>query len=83
MSESLEELERQAAAINKQIAELKVAKGDDFVDSVIADLEKPCTYLEDDWGCTKQFIINPVLKYRKASKRSVELFGKILVGDLI
>lgn len=80
MSESLEELERQAAAINKQIAELKVAKGDDFVDSVIADLEKPCTYLEDDWGCTKQFIINPVLKYRKASKRSVELFGKILVG---
>lgn len=80
MSESLEELERQAAAINKKIAELKVAKGDDFVDSVIADLEKPGTYLEDDWGCTKLFIINPVLKYRKASKRSVEFFGKTLVG---
>jgi hypothetical protein len=82
MSESLEELERQAAVINKKIAELKVAKGDDFVDSVIADLEKPGTYLEDDWGCTKHFVINPVLKYRKASKRSVEFFGKSLYcGD--
>jgi hypothetical protein len=80
MSASLEELERQAAAINKQIAELKVAKGDEFVDSVIADLEKPGTYLEDDWGCTKHFVINPVLKYRKASKRSVEFFGKSLYG---
>ena len=80
MSESLEELERQAAAINKKIAELKVANGDEFVDSVIADLEKPGTYLENDWGCTKQFIINPVLKYRKASKHSVEFFGKSLYG---
>ena len=79
MSESLEELERQAAAINKKIAEIK-ATGDAAVDSVIADLQKPGTYLQDDWGCTKHFIINPVLKYRKASKRSVEFFGKSLSG---
>ena len=80
MSESVEELERQAAELHKRIAALKSEKGDEFVDSVIADLKKPGTYLEDDWGSTKLFIINPVLKYRKASKRSVEFFGKRLVG---
>jgi hypothetical protein len=80
MKESVEELERQAAELHKRIAALKSEKGDEFVDSVIADLEKPGTYLEDDWGCTKHFVINPVLKYRKASKRSVEFFGKRLVG---
>lgn len=80
MSESVEDLKRQAAELNKRIAAMESEKGDEFVDSVIADLEKPGTYLEDDWGSTKLFIINPVLKYRKASKRSVEFFGKRLVG---
>lgn len=80
MSESVEELKRQAAELNKRIAAMESEKGDDFVDSVIADLQKPGTYLEDEMGCTKHFIINPVLKYRKASKRSVEFFGKSLSG---
>lgn len=49
MAETVEELERQAAELHKRIAAMKSEKGDEFVDSVITDLEKPCTYLEDDW----------------------------------
>lgn len=80
MSESIEDLKRQAAVLHKRIAAMESEKGDEFVDSVIADLKKPGTYLEDDLGYTKHFIINPELKYRKASKRSVEFFGKSLGG---
>jgi len=71
MSESLEELQRQAAEINKKIAEIKV-KGDAVVDAFIDEIKQPGTYIK--WGNT--YIIKPSGGYRRANKKSVEFFGK-------
>ena len=71
MSESLEELQRQAAEINRKIAEIK-ATGDAVVDAFIEEIKQPGTYLK--WG--NSYIIKPSGGYRRANKKSVEFFGK-------
>lgn len=73
MSESLEELERQAAEINRKIAEIK-ATSDAAVDAFIDEIKQPGTYLK--WG--NSYIIEPSGGYRRANKKSVEFFGKEL-----
>lgn len=71
MSESLEELERQAAEIQKKIAKMK-SKSDEVIDAFFAELEQPGAYLKwcDSW------IIHPRGKYRQETKKSVELSGQ-------
>ena len=79
MSESIEELERQAADLKKRISALR-EKGDPYVEKVMAELEQPGTYLEDRDSYIHSFFIRPTLKYRKVTKRSVEFSGKSLIG---
>ena len=71
MTENVDELKKQAAAINKRIAELE-AKGDPDLDAFIEDIKRPGTYLR--WG-KRDWIINPKGGYRKASKKSVQFSG--------
>lgn len=73
MTESLEELERQAAVINKKIAEIK-ATGDAAVDAFIEEIKQPGTYLK--WG--NSYIISPSGGYRRANKKSVQFSGKCI-----
>jgi len=73
MTESLEELERQAAVINKKIAEIK-ATSDAAVDAFIEEIKQPGTYLK--WGTS--YIISPSGGYRRANKKSVQFFGKCI-----
>lgn len=71
MSESLEELERQAAEIQKKIAKMK-SKSDEVIDAFFTELEQPGAYLK--WG--DSWIIHPRGKYRQETKKSVELSGQ-------
>ena len=71
MTESVDELKKQAAALNKRIAELE-AKGDPDLDAFIEDIKRPGTYLR--WG-KLDWVINPKCSYRKATKRSVQVTG--------
>jgi hypothetical protein len=79
MSESIEELEKQAADLKKRISALR-EKGDPYVEKIMAELEQPGTYLEDRDSFMRRFIIRPMLKYRKVTKRSVEFYGQSLFG---
>ena len=70
MSESLKELEQQAAAIQKRIAALK-CHPDSVVGKFIDDLQVPGTYI----NFCGSWIINPKGKFRQATCKSVEFSG--------
>ena len=76
MSEQIEELEKQALAIQKRIAELKAANTTTCADEVIEELKQPGTYMYIKGSCHDTFIIHPECKYRQATKKSVEFRGK-------
>lgn len=76
MSEQIEELEKQALAIHKRIAELKAANTTTYADEVIEELKQPGTYMYIKGSCHDTFIIHPECKYRQATKKSVEFRGK-------
>lgn len=76
MSEQIEELEKQALAIQKRIAELKAANTTTCADEVIEELKQPGTYMYIKGSCHDTFIIHPECKYRQATKKSVEFCGK-------
>lgn len=71
MTENVDELKKQAAALNKRIAELE-AKGDPDLDAFIEDIKRPGTYMR--WG-KRDWIINLKGGYRKATKKSVLFSG--------
>ena len=80
MSEQIEELEKQALAIHKRIAELKAANTTTYADEVIEELKQPGTYMYIKGSCFDEFIIHPECKYRQATKKSVEFRGKSFYG---
>lgn len=74
MSETLAELEKQAAEIKKKIDQIK-SQSDPEVDRILEEMSRPGTYVKAGGS----WIINPIGKYRQPTHRSVEFRGQWII----